>query len=454
MAFFSPGLFLCLPPPQTRSRQRNRAVYICIFFSLLALFPQFLSASEYSFDPSEIEKKPYQFGGYVELKPVLFGLDKDASLYRLNFYNRNERNTLTEYDGTLQLEGSLDYGIVRIYGRTNSNYSKSYHGEDTQTKVQEGYISLRPGPSFKIDAGKQTLGWGKGYAWNPVAFLDRLKDPNDPELNREGYVVAKAEYIKSFDGPLQTLSFIPVVLPVYDHINDTFGKLDHVNLAGKIYFLLYDTDIDLIYFSGGSKTTRYGLDFSRNLTTNLEIHGEFAFIKDFEKSFIDSSGNSFSTTYDAESFLLGTRYLTENDTTYILEYYRNGTGFTTDEMTDYYSFIDKGYDAFLASGSTTVLNKASQLARGNYGRMNPSTDYLYLRISQKDPFDILYFTPAITFMTNLNDRSFSVAPEFVSTAITNVELRLKAQFLAGARNSEFGEKQNEYRVEFRARFYF
>ena len=458
MAALSTDVSCSLPLYEEGRRQESTMyallslLYLSLF--LLTLFPRLALAEDYSFDPSEIEKKPYHFGGYIELKPVLFKLDKDASLYKLKFYKRKEGSTINEYDGTLQLEGSFDYGILRFYGRTNTVYQNSYLGEDLQTTVQEGYLSLKPGSSFKIDAGKKTLNWGKGYAWNPVAFLDRPKDPDDPELNREGYVVLSADYIKSFDGPLKTFTFTPVVLPVYDHLNDTFGKVDHTNLAGKMYFLLYDTDIDLLLFSGGSKTTRYGLDFSRNLTTNLEIHGEFAFIKDFDKTYIDSTGKSFSTTDDAESFLLGARYLTENDTTYILEYYRNGTGFTTDEMTDYYSFIDNAYNTFLTSGNTTLLDKALQLTQGNYGKMNPSTDYLYFRISQKDPFDILYFTPAITLMTNLNDRSYSVAPELVYTAVTNLELRFKTQFLEGSHNSEFGEKQNEFRVEFRARYYF
>jgi hypothetical protein len=30
------------------------------------------------------------------------------------------------------------------------------------------------------------------YAWNPVAFIDRLKDPYDPELNLEGPILASA----------------------------------------------------------------------------------------------------------------------------------------------------------------------------------------------------------------------------------------------------------------------
>ena len=38
-----------------------------------------------------------------------------------------------------------------------------------------------------MEAGKRTLRWGKGYAWNPIGFVERPKDPNDPDLAREGY---------------------------------------------------------------------------------------------------------------------------------------------------------------------------------------------------------------------------------------------------------------------------
>jgi hypothetical protein len=40
------------------------------------------------------------------------------------------------------------------------------------------------------------------------------------------------------------------------------------------------------------------------------------------------------------------------------------------------------------------------------------------------------------------------------TGITNLELRLKATFLIGEEYTEFGEKRNDYRIEFRARYFF
>jgi len=298
------------------------------------------------------------------------------------------------------------------------------------------------------------LNWGKGYAWNPAAFLDKPKDPNDPELAREGIIVVSADYTKSFTGPLKTFSFTPVLVPVYSDVNDDFGEVDHLNGAAKFYFLLYNTDIDLMFLTGGSRTTRYGFDFSRNITANLEVHGEFSLINGYQKRYTDSNGIVNQTTYNAKNYLIGLRYLTEKDTTFIVEYYHSGTGFSAGEMEDYFSFIDKGYNRYVTTGNVSQLNKAAVLLQSGYGKMNPAKNYLYLRVSQKEPFDIVYYTPAVTFIANVDDKSFSITPELMYTGITNLELRLATAIISGTRGSEFGEKQNDYKIEFRARYYF
>jgi hypothetical protein len=286
--------------------------------------------------------------------------------------------------------------------------------------------------------------------------VDRPKDPDDPELALEGYEILSADYIKSFSsGPLKTFSFTPVLLPSTGDINDDFGRIGHLNMAAKAYFLLFDTDIDFMALSGGSKTARYGLDFSRNIGTNLEVHGEFALINGFKKTLVDPNGNVTTRDFNAINYLLGLRYLNALNTTYIFEYYHQGTGFSSREMSDFFSFVDRGYNTFLLNGNTKALGKAGNLATGNYGRFTPETEYLYLRVSQQEPFDILYFTPAIYLTYNIGDRSFTVTPELLYAPITNLELRLRIGFLvAGKTNSEFGEKQNDYRLEMRMRYYF
>jgi hypothetical protein len=436
-------LFACGPIP------------IMILLSLVLIRPLSLRAEEtYTFDLNEIEKKPYHVGGYVEMKPTIYQTRQDSSLYRLRYYNRDLGSSLEESNFKLQLEGSYEKGIAHLYFKTNTDYKLSRLGDQEKTDLYEGVLTLNPSSSWKIDAGKKTFKWGKGYAWNPVAFIDRPKDPDDPEVGMEGVFALSADYTKSFDGPLKTVSFTPVLQPVYDHINSEFGKKDYINLAGKLYLLFYDTDIDLIFLTGGSRTTRFGADFSRNIGTNWEIHGEMAYIKDFRANLVDLTGKVSAVEYDATSYLLGTRYLTTGDTTYILEYYRNGTGFSRDEMKDFFGFVNDAYQTYTATGKDTALQKAATLSEGNYGRANPLRDYLYLRISQKEPFDILYFTPALTTILNLNDRSFTISPEMTYTGITNLDLRLKASFINGPKDSEYGEKPFDLKLELRVGYYF
>lgn len=429
---------------------------VILAYALLVCFTPAVRGEEvYTFDLEETEKSPWHFGGYAEIRPVLNVLDKDAALYQLLYYDKNPGSTITEYNARVQLEGSYEKGMGRVYVKTSTDCRYSSEMDDSsKTALFEGYGTLKPSESWKVEAGKKNLKWGKGYAWNPVNFLDRTKDPNDPELSMEGYVMGMLDYLRSLEGSVKTLAITPVVFPVYDHVNDDFGTDNHLNVAGKIYLLFYDTDLDFIYVAGGTRTPRYGADFSRNLTTSLEVHGEIAYIQRFQKQVLSDDGTIRTKTYDARSGLIGIRHLTTFDLTTIFEYYHNGTGYSTQEMKNYYSFIHSGYELYRATGADGQLATARNLAKGSYGRFSPMQDYLYLRLSQKEPLDILYFTPSFMVMVNLNDQSYSITPELLYTSITNLELRLRCGFIRGPRETEYGEKQNDYRFEFRAGYYF
>jgi hypothetical protein len=318
----------------------------------------------------------------------------------------------------------------------------------------EAFISVKPSLSFHLDIGKKRMKWGKGYAWNPVAFIDRPKNPNDPELALEGYVVLTMDYIKSFSGKLKTLTFTAFLLPVNDHINSTFGKPNKLNFGGKIYLLLYDTDIDFMFLSGGSIPARYGMDFSRNITSNFEIHGEFAYVPEYSKKVIQGGRPVNEEKYASANYLLGIRFLTKTNTTFFFEYLKKGNGYTSYEMENFYSLIDQAYQSYLLNVDDRQLKFLSGEASQAYRAFAPMQDYLYLRISQKEPWNILYFIPSLTSIFNLTDRSFSLTPELLYSPITNLELRAKVTILVGKGGSEFGEKQNDFRLEFRGRYYF
>lgn len=410
------------------------------------------AAEEFKFDDKEIEKKIWHLGGYAEARPGLNLIDREAAQTRLRYYGRHLDDTLVDFNGKLLLEGSLEKDWAKLFLQPSLDYTNTRLNNFLKLSWYEAWFQAKPNDSFKALVGKRSLRWGKGYAWNPVAFFDRPKNPDDPELNLEGYWLATADIIQSFDGPLKTVALTPLILPQDHDLNWDFGSGNQVNWGGKLYFLLYDTDIDLVLMGRGSRNASYGLDFSRNLTTNLELHGELAWVVGNSRPVVTGSNQQSIVRGDTISWLFGLRYLTEIDTTYIVEYYRNGNGYSKNEMEAYFQQVDRAWGEWQQTASASQLQRMGQLQ--SYSRVSPMRDYLYARISQKEPYDILYFTPAITTIANLQDKSFSVAPELLYTGITNLELRLKGTAVVGAPRSEYGEKQNDARIELRIRYFF
>jgi len=332
-----------------------RALAVCVLALAAAAAP---AAEEFTFDATEFQKKPLELGGYVELKQQHFTLNPDGALYLLNFY-REPRSYLDDTTLTLKPSGVLRRGAVSLNFRAHLEGDWETRGFDRLARFDEFYGSYKPDPGFTLNAGKVSLKWGKGYAWNPVAFVERVKDPNDPDLAREGFTLLTADWIRNFDGALRTVAFTPVVLPASPDINPDFGAGRHLNAAAKLYLLYRDTDIDFMILSNGSRSRRYGADFSRNITSNLEIHGELARIEDTQRQVTTAAGQATLVRGAATSYLLGARHLSERDTTTVLEYYRNGPGLSEDEMKNFVRFVDSAYAQYLATGNDAAASSPS-----------------------------------------------------------------------------------------------
>jgi len=402
---------------------------------------------EFKFDVGQFEKKTYEFGGYLQGSAERQWLDQGAALFPLQFpgvtdpYN-DRGGAVAELSGTLRRDN------LRAQFLAHGDYQKDVRGSAGEMKFYEAFLAWQASPNASLEAGKKTQRWGKGYAWSPVAFLERPKDPEDPELAREGFTAAAGSYVRSDVGPLQTLSLTGLVVPTQSDLNSDFGAPDHWNPAAKLSLLYRDTDIDFLWLGEGSRSARFGFDVSRNFGTNLEVHAEWARILDYQQPLLGAASLTLAEPRDATSYLVGLRYLTERDTTWIVEYYRNGTGYTEAQASAFYEAAHAG----AAGGALVPLVRSA--AQAGYARPNLMQRYLYLRASQKEPFDILYFTPSVTTIVNLDDGSYSLIGELLYTGFGDVELRLRAAANRGDRLTEYGEKPVDERVELRARWHF
>jgi hypothetical protein len=429
--------------------RRAAAALLASLVLAAALVPA--RAADYSFDLSEIEPRPHEWGGYLEGQFEHFSLDPDAPLYPLNFGAAPPRTTLDRLSASFELWGRYRRDLLAAYARVSGRATYDAIASTDELTLLEGGLRLSPSEGLTFDLGKQMQRWGKGYAWNPVAFFERPKDPNDPALSREGFVMIAGDWVKSFPGPLAAVGVSALVLPVDDRVNEDYGRSGHSNPGAKLYLLVADTDIDLLWAGGGSRPRRFGADFSRNLGANLEIHGEWARAFDAQRPALGADGTVRTEQRTADSWLVGARYITEQEVTWIAELYRNGLGFSEDELEAFYRQLDAAFDS---AGATAAQDRLRALAQAGYGRANPGRRYAYLRVSAKDPFDWLYVNPALTAIANLEDGSWQVTPEVVYTGWQDVELRARLIALEGSPYSEFGAKPGPRRLELRLRLYF
>ncbi len=419
---------------------------------LLGALATTAGAQEFSFDASEFEKKPFEFGGYIEAKQEMLRTRPDSVGYRLAYPDEAARDSLNRSTATLELNGKWNAGSLTADFRSRSSLSgDEFERSQEPGTLLDGGLRWSLGESLLLDAGKRAVRWGKGYAWNPVGFIERAKDPNDTQLSREGYYMSSAEWVKSFDAPLKTLSLTAYYLPQKGDLNQDFGLQEQHNAALKSYALLYDTDIDAYWLSDGSRPARFGFDFSRNLGASIEIHGEWARSLNTPSNLLNADGSVSRSQGHVDSYLIGTRYISESLVTWVAEYYHNGAGYSEDELETFYRFADT---ALAPGASAQQAQKARSLAQSGYARSNPGQDYLYLRASKPEPFGWLYTSVALTSIMNLQDHSLQITPEFSYTGIQDLELRTRAVFLHGDRSQEFGQKTAGRRFEVYARYSF
>lgn len=400
-----------------------------------------------TFDVASYEKKTFELTGFVELRPEYQWLRRDAAGYLLQFPGQ-ARDTMTRSGEAIEVSGVWRRESLALRFTGHAGWQDDARGSESDARMYETYLGWQASERANFELGKRALRWGKGYAWSPVAFLERAKDPTDPELAREGFVMATAGWVRSFDGPLRTVAVNAVLVPTTSGLNQDFGAPGHLNPAVKLYGLLFDTDVDLVWAARGSRGSRIGVDFSRNLGSNLEVHGEWARTSDAPQALLGAGNALASSTRSTSSALLGLRYLTQRDTTIIFELYRNGGGYTQDELSQFFQ---------LARGTGTqpaLLAPAQRAAAAGYSRPNAARRYAYLRVSQKEPFDILDFTPAVSLIANTTDRSYTLIPEVLYTGVKNLELRARLAFNRGNALTEYGEKPVRSRLELRARYFF
>ncbi len=420
----------------------NKFKFLTIF---LVLF-NFAQAQDYSFDFEEFEKKPYEFFGIFQMQSDLTQMNNSSELYKLSFLNKEKKDFLDSHFASLQLKASYEISKFKLSTYLKNKISYNTNNEfENDFNIYETFINTDISTNFDFQVGKKSVKWGKGYIWNPVSFVGRQKDINDVDAGLEGFWMIKFDYVKSLSGILQNFSISPVIIPITKDVNDDFSDKENVSFILNNYFLIANTDFDTYLFYEDTKFKKFGVDFARNIIPNWEIHAEYVFEKDVIQNILNPNFVINSKTENSNNYLLGTRILFKTNTTVILEYLHNDVGLNKSQMNNFHRAI---YLALLSEPST-FIQKVKKYQTENLTNQYLMKDYIYAKISHPEPFDILYFTPSIFALHNLNDNSKMIGGEFNYSRFNNLNLKLRYNLLLGDLNSEFGGKTSSNKLSFR-----
>ncbi|MCD4651171.1 MAG: hypothetical protein K8S56_05215 [Candidatus Cloacimonetes bacterium] len=415
-----------------------RKILSNISVSVILFLAGLLFAEDYSFDFEEYQKKPYEYVGTIQVQSDFSKFNHSSELYKLSFLNKEKKKCSDSYLAFLQLKGSYEISEFKLYADIKDQLAYTINDEfDNTFSIYEAFINADISTNIDLLVGKKSIKWGKGYIWNPVSFVGRQKDINDVDAGLEGFWMVKLDYVKSLSGALQNYTITPVIIPVKGEINEDFAGEDGFNFILNNYLLMSDTDIDFYLFYHDSDLRKLGADFARNIFPNWEIHAEYVFEKKLTTISWDSNSSLESDTTDGHHYLFGTRILFETNTTLIAEYFHNDAGFDKDQMSNFFETIE-----YAISQDPSLMAGIKQYQGENFNSQFLMRDYLYIKLSHPEPFDILYFTPSIFVLYNLNDKSSMAGGEFSYSRFENLSLKMKYNLLLGVDNTEFGEKTN------------
>ena len=414
----------------------------------LALAPA-ARGEDYSFDIPAREEAPkkLELSGNLDARYSLLFSRTSSPLYKLQYYGQVPAGTLSQYRADLYLNGDYRSGPTAFHAKT---YAQYYSEDSNDLSLHELYGTLALGDSAVLAAGKRMYSWGKGYAFNPVGYVNPQKDPENPDLAQAGLMSFGYEYIKSFSGlPLANAALNLVAVPSAETLNAQTAEARDTDLAAKVSLLAWDTDIDFMGYASRVNPEKYGAAFSRNLGTSLEVHGEFSRFSN-KPRYTVAAGAAAAGRADGEDWLLGLRWLNKWNLTSTLEYYSNGAGLTKGEFGAYADFLANA----AVSGSSVTAASALAASRGYFGSSNLMRDYIYLKLSWPEPFNWVYFTPSAYVMLNAADGSWLGGLPLSYKPVTNFEFIAWPVLTGGGRGTEFGGRQASAKLDLWLRFYF
>jgi hypothetical protein len=400
-----------------------------------------------NFDVEDItNQQVLELHGYLATTYKGYYTDDSTMGYELQFYNQEE---VPEYLNRFNIDCLLEADFKTEYMGFSMKSHSDFKEEELGFDLYEAKGNINLASFAYLQAGKIIYNWGKGYAFNSVGFVNPQKDPADPEAINNGLISFDLELTKSFSSDFfRTIALSTIIIPAVEDI-ENFADITYTDFAGKLYLLLGNLDLDIMGYYSQDKPIKAGADLAVNILENLELHGEFAYSwQGLKESFVDNTFETEET--DDYSFLVGSNLLTPWDMSITAEYYYNRFGLSRDEYLDFMNLIQERIE-------TENPNLINTTKRDYLAKLNSTglmQKYLYFRVLQPEPFNLVYFNPALSLLWNIDDNSLFFSLPLSWKPVNNFEIVLQPNLMWGRENTEFGERSQSFRVDLKMSFHY
>lgn len=203
---------------------------------------------------------------------------------------------------------------------------------DTEWTAREAYAQYGFGEGLQVRVGKQRVGWGSGFAWNPTSRLEPPKNPLNTGLEQEGALAVRTDWI-----PNTWAGVILVAAESEAAASDLPFDAPARNrrtAAVRTRLLVRDTDVALVFSGGRGQRTLAGLDVGRSFGS-VSAHAEAATYR----------GAELSPARDDQRFyrVAAGVLWTSGQTSLSAEYFHNGEGYGREALDAYLASLDGAY---------------------------------------------------------------------------------------------------------------
>lgn len=405
-------------------------------------------------EPAVVERRPVEVNGYLSSRTT-YSRSRVSGLIATD--DMPQVSELLELNAQLKIpyaRGSFVYADASALLSVAGGYRGINNAGDEVVLPSKDVSQVRPAfvlselyllhefaPQFNALVGKKRINWGPGFAFSPTDLLN-IRDPTDPTAQRNGAWLVRAELPFEFF----TLSavFAPTVtksvagLPQAMLLYPEWDKKDseaHYQLAARLYALLWDSDVNVMFFWGNKSVDafatkpRVGVTFSRYFFSDYELHVDALFQSGSTRDYVNETCvKSTAAALDCAlretvpiskarlndpailpRVLVGSRYQFPDESLLSVEYLYQADGYSQAEFTALVQGLQLLKDAKALGIPANLLPAApgaASQADGTPQRFNfdpARRHYLFISYQKTRIFDD--FTAQLVTLVNLEDLS-------------------------------------------------